>query len=142
VLRLRDKEIRHCIGCYSCWLKTPGLCVHQDEMAQVYAAYTAADAVVFASPLVMGNIGSGLKAVQERLIAMLLPYLRVEGDRMRHPPRYGRQPVMGLLLGKNEDPEAVAIVKKLFGGMRARERSFVVTMDVGIEGVLNALDGI
>jgi multimeric flavodoxin WrbA len=140
-IRVRDCKIEQCIGCYSCWLRTPGRCVLNDDMPRVYAAYAAADAAVFASPLVMGNIGSGLKAVQERLIATILPFLRIEGDRMRHPPRYGRTPAVGLLLGRNEDPEAAAIAAGIFCGM-GREKSFVTSLDAGTEGVLNALDRI
>ncbi len=34
VVNLREKKIKNCIGCYTCWTKTPGKCVHKDDMAK------------------------------------------------------------------------------------------------------------
>ncbi len=29
-IELRRKTIKNCIGCYTCWTKTPGMCVHKE----------------------------------------------------------------------------------------------------------------
>ena len=34
VVNLREKRIKHCIGCFTCWTKTPGKCIHQDDMSR------------------------------------------------------------------------------------------------------------
>ena len=34
VVELRKKTIRYCAGCFTCWTKTPGLCIHQDDMSR------------------------------------------------------------------------------------------------------------
>ena len=31
VIELRRKTIKNCIGCYTCWTKTPGKCIHKDD---------------------------------------------------------------------------------------------------------------
>ena len=31
-IHLRQKKINNCIGCYTCWTKSPGVCVHKDDM--------------------------------------------------------------------------------------------------------------
>jgi len=30
VIELRRKTIKNCIGCYTCWTKTPGKCIHKE----------------------------------------------------------------------------------------------------------------
>ena len=32
VANLREKKIKNCIGCFTCWTKTPGECVHKDDI--------------------------------------------------------------------------------------------------------------
>lgn len=71
---LKSKEIQQCLGCYHCWLVTPGKCVHNDDMAAVMQVFTGADVVVFATPLYIYNISGTLKVFFDRL----LPYMKNE----------------------------------------------------------------
>ena len=32
-----DGKIKHCIGCFGCWVKTPGACVIRDEYGDMGA---------------------------------------------------------------------------------------------------------
>ena len=34
VVNLREKKIKYCIGCFTCWTKTPGNCIHKDDMTK------------------------------------------------------------------------------------------------------------
>ncbi len=34
VVNLREKKIKNCIGCFTCWTKTPGQCIHKDDMTK------------------------------------------------------------------------------------------------------------
>ena len=52
VIALRIKNIKRCIGCYTCWTKTPGQCLHKDEMtSELFPKWLDADMVVYATPL-------------------------------------------------------------------------------------------
>ena len=52
VVHLRKKKIKNCAGCFSCWTKTPGTCIHKDDMTQeLFPKWLESDLVVLASPL-------------------------------------------------------------------------------------------
>lgn len=62
-------EIRGCQGDFIC--KKAGRCALKDDMQIIYDKVDRADAVVFASPVYMGDVSAQLKAVLDRLF----PYL-------------------------------------------------------------------
>ena len=65
---LAAKEIRHCRGCFSCWLKTPGHCAIDDDMKHILAEADGADVLVLASPLYFDMISGMLKVFMDRMI--------------------------------------------------------------------------
>jgi len=104
-MTLREMDIRYCTGCWSCWLKTPGECIHRDDMVPVYRAIMASDLVFFASPLVMGFVSALTKRANERLVALIHPYLALAQGECHHRGRYDRYPGLGLILGKGPDAD-------------------------------------
>jgi multimeric flavodoxin WrbA len=73
-LYLRNYQIKHCLGCYGCWIKTPGRCVQQDDMAEVlFDRYLAADLVVLASPVYHATLNARMKLFVERTMPMIDP---------------------------------------------------------------------
>jgi len=116
VLDLRDMDIRYCVGCFSCWLKTPGECVAEDSSSAVCRAFIASDFVLFASPVIMGFTSALLKQAHDKLIPTLLPYIGVYRDECHHVPRYEKYPRFGLLLekGKDTDDEDVGIIADIY----------------------------
>jgi len=85
---LKDKEIHSCVGCYTCWAKTPGVCVFKDDMPELLEKVEGCDIIVYATPLYNYNMTSRLKAFQERLLPLLDPHLIKSGETYRHPQRY------------------------------------------------------
>jgi multimeric flavodoxin WrbA len=113
---LRDMDIRHCIGCWDCWLKSPGLCVHRDDMPLIYKAVMAADLVIFASPVIMGFMSALLKRANERFIPLIHPYIVLAEGECHHRGRYDRYPGVGILLHRNPDTddEDIAIITDIY----------------------------
>ena len=88
VVNLRQKKINYCIGCYSCWTKTPGLCVHKDDMTrELFPKWLESDIVVYASPLYHYLVNAQMKTFIERTLPVLMPYLQRSGDITVHPYR-------------------------------------------------------
>ncbi len=97
--KLKDHNIRHCSGCYTCWTKTPGECVYNDDMTLLRKKYLEADLVVFASPLYIFNVTGILKDFMDRLLPILKPYMLIDDKgHSKHPARYPETGVKGFVV--------------------------------------------
>jgi len=67
---LSEKNIKYCDGCYSCWFKTPGKCIIEDDMAGLLSFVSEADFIILGSPLYFNNISGTLKVFIDRLTAL------------------------------------------------------------------------
>ncbi len=89
VVELRRKNIKYCLGCYTCWTKTPGVCVIRDDMTEeLYPWWREADIVVYAFPLYHFTMNAQTKTFVERTLPSLQPFFHHENGRTRHPFRH------------------------------------------------------
>jgi len=87
---LRKKKIAQCTGCYTCWTKTPGVCIHRDDVADIMKKEDGADLLVYAYPLYHFGLISLLKRYIERTLPRANPQLIPRGDgETTHPLREG-----------------------------------------------------
>lgn len=70
-IRVADKKIHPCSGCYYC-TSHGGACAHKDDMAKVLQKMINADVLVLASPVYFYSIDAQLKAVIDRTVARWL----------------------------------------------------------------------
>ena len=63
---LREMDIRHCLGCFGCWIKTPGECVIDDDAREIARAVSQSDLVVYLTPVTFGGYSSELKKTLDR----------------------------------------------------------------------------
>jgi multimeric flavodoxin WrbA len=84
--------VRHCTGCFGCWVKTPGRCVINDRGADFAALMVRHDEVVFWSRLVFGGLSPDVKAVLDRAIGFVLPFFRALNAETHHVKRYDTTP--------------------------------------------------
>jgi len=89
VVNLREKTVNNCIGCFTCWTKTPGVCDHKDDMTkELYPKWLESDLVVYATPLYHYTVNATMKAFVERTLPVLQPFFEQNDEKTRHPMRH------------------------------------------------------
>ena len=91
-IRLASKKIHHCVGCYQCWTKNPGVCIFQDDMVVILEKLQAADLAVFITPLYIFSVSALMKNFLDRLTPVL-SHIMVENDNLSQ--HLLRNPVVG-----------------------------------------------
>ncbi len=81
-------NIRPCLGCFACWKKTPGKCVHTDDMPEVMENMLWADLILWSFPLYYFSIPGPLKNLMDRLLPMSMPFMSRDSEYGGHPSRY------------------------------------------------------
>jgi len=110
-IRLEKLDIAPCLGCFSCWVKTPGVCVIDDAGRDVAKKAIQRDLLTFVTPITFGGYSFHLKKAVDRLIPLILPYFQLVGGEIHHQKRYAQYP---LLLGLGTLPEPNEAQEQLF----------------------------
>jgi len=88
VVDLRKKKINNCIGCFTCWTKTPGVCLHKDDMtSELFPKFLGSDLVVFATLLYHFTVNAELKTFIERTLPAIQPFFKERNGETTHPLR-------------------------------------------------------
>ena len=99
---LRDKKVKQCVGCFDCWLKTPGVCRFKDDVEGILREIITADLLLFASPLILGMYSAVLKRFQDRMIPIIHPYLELVNNEFHHRKRYPKYPELGFVFDEKD----------------------------------------
>ena len=105
IFDLNKLTLHSCQGCWTCWVKTPGICSIKDDAPRIFEAVINADIFIFASPLMAGFTSSILKIITDRLIVLLHPYIQLRQGESHHNKRYKHYPKFGLLIEKEKDTD-------------------------------------
>ena len=88
-IHLRQKKINNCMGCFTCWSKSPGICVHKDDMTrELFPKWLEADIAVYATPLYHFTVNASMKAFIERTLPILEPFIHRLDAKSFHPLRH------------------------------------------------------
>ena len=74
-VHLAKLNIRPCAGCYSCWKKTGGKCVINDDMQQLYEKISKADIIIESFPLFFFGMPGTMKTFLDRCLPFMQPYM-------------------------------------------------------------------
>ena len=88
VINLREKKIKNCIGCFTCWTKAPGTCIQNDDMTnEIFPKLLASDLVVYASPLYYHFMNGAMRTFIERTLPAAQPFFERSEGKTGHPLR-------------------------------------------------------
>jgi hypothetical protein len=107
-LALAEVDIAPCLGCFGCWVKTPGVCVIDDAGRDVARRMIRSDLLIFLTPLTFGGYSSQLKKAIDRLIPNILPHFRLVRGEVHHVRRYPQAPRLlglGVIANGPVDPD-------------------------------------
>lgn len=104
---LKYGDIKPCLGCFSCWVTTPGLCIFGEDCPNaVSKTLVQADAVILVSEIVYGSFSPAIKAYLDRAIPNVLPFFETYHGEMHHKKRYRKLPAwLTVGYGKTTDAE-------------------------------------
>ena len=86
-----NEKAKNCIGCFGCWLKTPGQCVIRDAHGDMGKLLADCSQLVIISRCSYGGFSPAVKTAIDRSISYILPYFRIINDEMHHKLRYKKQ---------------------------------------------------
>lgn len=88
---LKDKNIKHCCGCFTCWQKTPGKCIHKDDMEDLLVKVSEADIIVYATPLYYYTVTGIMKDFMDRMLPLNSGEIINKKGSYSHPSRNKRE---------------------------------------------------
>jgi len=107
---LRDKKIGRCAGNFLCWVRTPGICVLNDDNRSIAAAIANCDLLVYLTPVTFGGYSATLKRMVDHQIQNISPFFTQINGETHHQRRYDCYPdffAIGWLDSPNPRAEAV-----------------------------------
>ena len=85
VIRVIEKDIAPCRGCFGCWERMDGHCVIEDDQNAILDIYRDADIIIWSFPLYCYGMPSHLKAFLDRTIPLVkMKMVQTEDGTVRH----------------------------------------------------------
>ncbi len=109
-LNLHKMDIKPCAGCFGCWVRTPGICIINDEGRDIARKIIQSDLVIYLTPVTFGGYSSHLKKVLDRSISLILPFFKKIDGEVHHQARYEHYPRLigvGVLPKADEESERI-----------------------------------
>jgi multimeric flavodoxin WrbA len=83
----KENRINHCIGCFACWIKTPGTCVMKDDFQHHGKNVCHANEFIVISKCTYGGFSPFVKNVIDKSPPSLLPFFTVRNGEVHHTAR-------------------------------------------------------
>lgn len=104
--------VRPCLGCFACWVKTPGKCIIADRGQEFLSHMVSASEIIVISKMCYGSLSADIKAIIDRSIGYILPFFRVVEDETHHKPRYKHKLSLKFVMYGEDITEAEKLTAK------------------------------
>lgn len=133
-------KISNCVGCFGCWIKTPGKCVIRDDAVKVYPKIAACSRLIYVSRLKYGGYDTVMKTMLERAIPVQQAFIRLWQGETHHVQR-AVVPKKAVIIGYGEiSQEEREIFTRLIGrnakNMCFESHRIIFTSEEEVEPVL------
>ena len=101
------EPLGECIGCFGCWIKTPGKCLLPGSDGFLKSLLSA-DRLILLTRIVFGGYSPAIKTYMDRCLPILHPYFVKYNGEMHHRLRYRHYPALitiGYGAGSMEEEE-------------------------------------
>ena len=128
---IRDHgSIHPCIGCFSCWNRTPGKCVIHDGYQNLGSLIHHADEVIVLSRYTYGGFSGFVKNVFDRCLGYVLPMFEVVRGETHHKKRYPEnKPFTFIFYGPEFSEEEKDSARKYVRAVCANIRGYVKAVE-------------
>lgn len=139
---LATASLQPCLGCFHCWLVTPGQCVHGDAMSDQLEQVLDADVIVCSTPLYFYSMSALLKTWFERTFPLFGPGVvrsarGLTRNSVRFPERWRDKKLITVVTGALPGPEPYRPLNETFqliadsldlelGGQLTRPESYLL----------------
>ncbi len=111
---LHEMKIAYCVGCFECWVKTPGECRFNDGGREIAKQFIQSDLVIVLTPITFGGYSSELKKALDRIICVISPFFMKVNGEVHHKKRYDKYPrLLGVGVMPREDKQSEQIFTTL-----------------------------
>ncbi len=83
-INVYKQRIQPCRGCFTCWTRTPGECIQEDDMKSLLPLVAQSDVLTLATPVYVDGMTGPMKTFLDRLIPLLKGSVELRDDHMRH----------------------------------------------------------
>jgi hypothetical protein len=96
-VNLREKTIKPCQGCFSCWTQSLGRCIQPDDMTlNLLPELIGSNLLVYATPLYFRTMNAAMSIFRERLLPLSLPFSEKRDGKRSFLPGHRLPPVVWL----------------------------------------------
>ncbi|MGL4948372.1 MAG: hypothetical protein ACRC42_03215 [Mycoplasma sp.] len=98
-----SKPMAKCVGCFHCWLKSPGECKFKDKIRFIGKELITSEETIFICQNLYGGFSSNVKRLVDRSIPGVLPFFRKLNNELHHSKRYDTESKYKVIFTNNKD---------------------------------------